>query len=375
MLADDIGIVDVLGRMELEERVVVDEIVEAAGSHAEAGDDLPVIDGLLRAGDGAALDERHDPVAEHFGVDAEFLLVLEGNGQGLRDAADAALDGAAVLDKAGQVLSDLHEGIVQPGSAHLDDGFVAGDEHVDAVHVDEAIAECARHLGVHLGDDVFGAGDGGFDDVHRNAQAAQAVDVGRRDGDQRDVDGHAACLELTRYVRQEDGRVVGHAGLEDMAHVVRDEETVHLELLAELLIRVGGRAHGEQVDDVGVVHVLGMCDQGVDEVLRLGAAGADEHAVARVDELHGRGRVADSVLVLLLPIELLHSCPRVYSSSPTWILASTAMARVPSGPTTYGLMSSSWISGNSVTNCESLCSPSAMESMSTPSCPGAPWSN
>ena len=50
------------------------------------------------------------------------------------------------------------------------------------------------------------------------------------------------------------------------------------------------------MDDVGVVDVRGVLDEGVDEVLRLGAAGADEDVVAGLDELHRRGGGGDFAL-------------------------------------------------------------------------------
>ncbi len=77
LLADDERVVDVLGGVEGEERVVVDVVVQPPGAHAEAGDDLAPVDGLLGSGDDPGLDQVDDGVGEHLGVDAQVLLVLE----------------------------------------------------------------------------------------------------------------------------------------------------------------------------------------------------------------------------------------------------------------------------------------------------------
>ena len=175
---DEEGVVDVFGGVELEEGVVVDVVVELACAHGEGGDDLVSADGLLGAGDGAALDEVDDPVAEHLGVDAEVFLVFEELGDGLGDVSDAALDGGAVFDEAGDVGADLAEAVVDGVGGGFEDGLGLLDEDIDLVDVEVAVAVGAGHLVVDLCDDVLGVERGGADDVDGDAERAEAARVG-----------------------------------------------------------------------------------------------------------------------------------------------------------------------------------------------------
>ena len=106
VLADDIRIVDVFGRVELEEGIVVDEIVKPFGAHTEACDDLAAIERLFSAGYRPAFNQVDNPVTEHFSVDAEVFFVFEKFGQGLGNPAYPAFDCAAVFHKSGNVLAD-----------------------------------------------------------------------------------------------------------------------------------------------------------------------------------------------------------------------------------------------------------------------------
>ena len=211
MLADQIGVVDVFGRIEFEEGIVVDVIVKASGAHAEAGDDFAVVEGFLCAGDSAAFDEVDNPVAEHFGVDAEVFFVFEVFGQRLRDSSDAALDGAAVFDEAGDVLADAAHNVVGFRDGDFDDLLVKGDEQSMELTWMKAVAEGSRHAGIDLGDDVFGVGGGGLDDIDGDAEGAQAVDVGRGYGNKGDIERDSAAFELAGNFGQEDRRIVANA--------------------------------------------------------------------------------------------------------------------------------------------------------------------
>ena len=81
-------------------------------------------------------------------------------------------------------------------------------------------------LRVDLRDDVRAVCDRGAGDVHRDAQRAEAVRVGRRDLDQRDVEREHAGAEQPRDLAQEDRHVVGAPLLDRLADVRADEERV-----------------------------------------------------------------------------------------------------------------------------------------------------
>ena len=100
-----------------------------------------------------------------------------------------------------------------------------------------------------------------------------------------------------------------------------------------------------RVNDVVVV-----ADQGLDQLLRLSAARPDEYPVARLDFLDGlRGGHAFC----------FYSLPAIRPCYPfsfeKIILASTTNAPSPSAPTLSGLISTSSISGKSMTSCDSRC--------------------
>ena len=70
------------------------------------------------------------------------------------------------------------------------------------------------------------------------------------------------------------------------ADVVGDEKRVHFEFFAVFFACIGSVAHSKEVNDMCIVDMGGMLNERGDEVLRLGAGGAYEDVVARLDELH-----------------------------------------------------------------------------------------
>ena len=106
------GVIDIFGGVKLEEGVVVDVFVKAFGAHAETGDDFAVVDGFFGAGNSAAFDEVDNPVAEHFGVDAEVFFIFEIFRERLGDSSDAAFDSRAVFDEAGDIFADAPHNVV-----------------------------------------------------------------------------------------------------------------------------------------------------------------------------------------------------------------------------------------------------------------------
>ncbi len=121
---------------------------------------------------------------------------MEKFGHGLGDAADAALDGAAVFDQPAEIAPDAAEDVAGRGGFDRDYGFVKRNHRVEGIDVDEAVAERAGHAAVDLGDDAACVGGGGLDDIDGDAKAAEAVDIGRRNRDQGDIEGNAAAFKL-----------------------------------------------------------------------------------------------------------------------------------------------------------------------------------
>jgi len=88
------------------------------------------------------------------------------------------------------------------------------------------------------------------------------------------VERELAGVKQARDVRQVDGRVVAQAFLNDVAHVLGDEEAVHAEVLRQFLVRIGRVAKSEQMDNFGVRQFGGTFAEGADQFQRLAGAGA-----------------------------------------------------------------------------------------------------
>jgi hypothetical protein len=58
-------------RLEHEQRVAVDQVVQRARAQRHAGDDLERLAGLARAGQAAVLQQRQDRVGDDVGMDAQ----------------------------------------------------------------------------------------------------------------------------------------------------------------------------------------------------------------------------------------------------------------------------------------------------------------
>ena len=102
------GIVDVFGRVEGEQRVVVDVSRRAASCpRQKLATTLPRSTVLRAPVTAPDFDQINDAVGDHLGVDAEVLLVLEETEQRLRNAADADFNRGTVLDQRRDVLGDL----------------------------------------------------------------------------------------------------------------------------------------------------------------------------------------------------------------------------------------------------------------------------
>ena len=71
-------IVGVHDGVELEDRILVDEVEELLCAQNESRDDLTRMEGLARAVDDAGFDQGDHAVGEHLGMDAKVALVRRG---------------------------------------------------------------------------------------------------------------------------------------------------------------------------------------------------------------------------------------------------------------------------------------------------------
>ena len=188
VLADDVRVVDVAHREHVDGRVVVDEVVQAARAHEEVRHHLVAVQGLAGVGDDALVVEVDDALAEHLGVDAEVVLLVQEQQHRVGDAADAELQAGAVVDEAGDVLADgLFDG-ADPGRLQLDDrrASLSTTMSMSLTWMNES-PWVRGMLGFTRAMTVLATCGGRLGVVDRDAERAPAVLVGRRDLDEHDV--------------------------------------------------------------------------------------------------------------------------------------------------------------------------------------------
>ena len=285
--------------MEREQRVAVDQPVEAFAADAEAGDDLALMDGLAPSGDHALLHQRHDRIGDHVGVDAEVAPVLEVPHRLAGNAAEADLQRGAVADDAGDIAGDLAADLVGGLVRIFDDRHVRPDEPVDAVDVQEGLAHGAGHVRVDLGDDPGRIADRGAHDVDRDAEADIAVAIGSRDLDERGVDRDPAVLQKCRHPGDRDRNVVGLALRHREPVVGADEERVVVIAGADRIAVGRDRAVGKEMIAGDVRRRRPPLLERSHQATRRRAGGADEDMLARsdiCDRLLGRHQLAQHVV-------------------------------------------------------------------------------
>src|SRR5512139_3841036 len=97
--SDDDGTIDVIGRVEFNGRVVVQELVEIGGPDGSAGDQFAFVEALPAVGDDAARNQQHNAFGEKLGMHPQVILVLHGDQGGLRSGAQSQLQSGAVIDE------------------------------------------------------------------------------------------------------------------------------------------------------------------------------------------------------------------------------------------------------------------------------------
>ena len=136
----------------------------------------------------AGLDQIHDAVGEHLGVDAEVVLAEQAPQRRIGNRADAHLQRGAIGHQRRDVSADgvLH----RRRRRRREDGErpVRARERVDAREGHQRVAVRARHLRVDFGDHKARGAGGGERRVDGGAQRAVPVRIGGRELQQRDVE-------------------------------------------------------------------------------------------------------------------------------------------------------------------------------------------
>ena len=177
VLADDVRVVDVFDRQDLDGRVIVDIIINALRTEGKRRDGLAAMDLLFAVVDRAALDELDHGVGEHLGVDAEVVLALKCHAGRVRDRADTELQARAVRNALGDEPADRLAHLVELHRRQDRQIVVVLHDGVDLRNVDQRAAQAAGLTVVDLEEDPLGLVEHGVNirAVERQAEVAVAI--------------------------------------------------------------------------------------------------------------------------------------------------------------------------------------------------------
>ena len=286
------GVCDILDRSELEQRVVVDEIIEFARAEAKARDHPTGVQRLLRAGDDASLDQVEHALGDNIGMDAEITAPLEMFQSFIRDAAEVDLQRGAVLDDLGDVARNLLRDIVDRRMAVFGHFALDWDKTSDALNGDQRIPVRARHAWVDFGDDRGSHAQYRHHDIDRYAEAHPAMFVWRSNLHHCDIRAYAPVGDQFGDLHERDWNVFGGARAHERRHVRTDKESPmpKARFIGSAALRETGREEMKQFD-VGGTGSPRLQRRNEREWRR--ATGSQENVFSGLDQFHGRRRGGD----------------------------------------------------------------------------------
>ena len=289
VLGDDVRVVGIADIHHGHHRVVIDEVIDLLRTHQERGDHLALVDLLVHTVDDAFLDERQHAVGEHLGVDTEVLVVTQLGEHGVRDGTDTHLQAGAVFHEVGAVDTDLGLDLGRLGEVGRHQRRIVFHEEVDHAGRDDGVTPGAWDVFVDHGDHRLCTFDSSQGRIDRSTQGDIPVFVDGRHLDHRHVAGQdTAAVELLRLA-QEDGNVVGPAGLDILADIAAHEEGLVEERAIEAFLGVGRFPFGVEVMDADILEFAGLATtaEGLNEYLRGAGHAAQMNVVTALDDLDG----------------------------------------------------------------------------------------
>ncbi len=213
---DDERIVDVIRRMELDGRIVVQKLVQVLVSQSGRGHHLAFVEPFFAIVDHAGGVKVHHVVGQKLGVEPQIVLLRQRLHGRLAGRVQTDLQGRPVLDETRDLATDLDGDLRLRGRLDRQQILLVLHDDVHIVDMDEALPHHPRHARIDLSDHQVGRVGRGTRDVHGNPQAHPAEIVRRADLDERHVDRHLAAFEQDRHIRNVHGR--------DKPHVVGEPE-------------------------------------------------------------------------------------------------------------------------------------------------------
>ena len=107
------------------------------------------------------------PIGEHLAVDAQIAPVRQRLQHGVRNRADAYLQGCAIFHQFSHIPTNLRLHCIGHSALHLIEWSIPSHGIVDLGEMYKAIAVCARHLGIDQRHDLSGMINCRTGDIHR----------------------------------------------------------------------------------------------------------------------------------------------------------------------------------------------------------------
>lgn len=181
VLADDIGVVDILNREYLDRRIIVDIIVDPLGAVGKGGDALAAVDLLLGVIDCSTLYKLNHGVGEHLGVYTEVMLGFECHARCIGDRTDAELDAGTVGYLLRYEVAYRDADIVQNSGRQNRKLMIVLNYSIDLRYVDLSSAKASGLAGVYLDEYSLGLGQHRLDIGAVKSEGEIAVTVHGRD--------------------------------------------------------------------------------------------------------------------------------------------------------------------------------------------------
>ena len=236
---------------------------------------------LAGAGDHAAFHHLNHTVRKEFAVDAQILVVGQVLQDRVRNAADAHLQGRAVGDQTGDVLSHLEMNIRTAALHRFRDRIINFDDRAQPAQMDETVAQRAGHLAVYLGDDGRGCFGCRLGRADLDTKAAETVFIRRREGNQRGIQRQRATLaEKTGNLTQKNRCEISPAFIDSLAHVATDEEGIGAKRLAKFSAGIRRFRESQDMDKFDVAQFGRPSGQRFRQLHRYACAAAEIDATA-----------------------------------------------------------------------------------------------
>ena len=178
VLRDDQGIICVIRRMQLKNRIVVHVVVQVFSAEDESSYDFARVQGLFGSCYESGFHSFLHAVRYHLRMNAQVFFIPKGRQNGIRDAADPQLQGRSVLNHFADILADpfFHFRV----AALLQNRKLLGyfDDLADRGDVYKGVSQCTGHLFVDLDDNVFGILKGRPGSQNFRAQAHESMLIG-----------------------------------------------------------------------------------------------------------------------------------------------------------------------------------------------------